>query len=253
MNEYTTKRPCSKCGNVYPMTTEFFYADKQKPNGLRPDCKACNNAKKQTWRIHNPELVKQNSKLERERIKANPEKADRRKALSRNHYWRNADKKRAKWREYYQREKEYHLERSKQWRINNPEKAKALWKRSGLKNNSVKRAIRAAREKSVANNFTRSDWQYALEYFNGCCAVCGRQAKDLFGERTIAADHWQPISKGGGTTPDNIVPLCHGVDGCNNTKSNKLPEQWLIEKYGKSKAAKIILRISNFFKTVRKL
>lgn len=53
------------------------------------------------------------------------------------------------------------------------------------------------------------------------CIVCGHGASD-------AADHIQPVSKGGAKTdPDNLAPI-HGVKGCptclrkcNNEKSDK--------------------------------
>ena len=34
-------RVCSKCRRGYPPTTEYFHADKQKKDGLRPRCKNC--------------------------------------------------------------------------------------------------------------------------------------------------------------------------------------------------------------------
>jgi hypothetical protein len=47
-----------------------------------------------------------------------------------------------------------------------------------------------------------------------------------------------------------MVPLCHGIDGCNNTKGAKPPDEWLIERYGKRKAAAILRRIAAFFEWV---
>ena len=35
------ERECSKCGETYPATAEFFYADKRRQCGLRSACKAC--------------------------------------------------------------------------------------------------------------------------------------------------------------------------------------------------------------------
>src|SRR6266568_2844508 len=35
------EKRCSKCGNVYPATAEFFSSDKQKKDGLHSHCKKC--------------------------------------------------------------------------------------------------------------------------------------------------------------------------------------------------------------------
>lgn len=109
------------------------------------------------------------------------------------------------------------------------------------------------RIRSLEVNFSDNDWQRAIDYFHGCCAVCGRQLSDLFGEHTAGMDHWIPISSPGcpGTIPENIVPLCHGIDGCNNHKHAKDPEQWLNERYGKRKAKRILERINAYFQWVR--
>jgi hypothetical protein len=34
-------RVCTKCGNAYPATGEFFFRSKALPDGLRPECKTC--------------------------------------------------------------------------------------------------------------------------------------------------------------------------------------------------------------------
>lgn len=36
-------RTCCRCGVSYPATTEFFYARKNRPSGLRYSCKVCDN------------------------------------------------------------------------------------------------------------------------------------------------------------------------------------------------------------------
>lgn len=130
------------------------------------------------------------------------------------------------------------------------------WREKNRKAVMINAQKRAARKKGLSYDFTKNDWQYALEYFNGCCAACGRQMNDMFGEFKPAADHWIPLSYEGsnnlGTVPENIVPLCHGKDGCNNRKHGKLPIVWLEEQFGKRMAAEILKRVEDFFATVRK-
>lgn len=102
-----------------------------------------------------------------------------------------------------------------------------------------------ARKNQLPNNFTKSDWNRTLSYFNNSCAVCGFDFTSKI--RYAAADHWVPLSKSGGTIPTNILPLCHGQGGCNNSKGNKNPEKWLAAKFGIESADKILDKIKNYF------
>ncbi len=104
-----------------------------------------------------------------------------------------------------------------------------------------------ARKRSLPNNFSAQDRRRALEYWNGRCAVCGRPP-GLW--HTIATDHWIPLSSPDcpGTIKTNMVPLCHGTDGCNNQKYAKMPEVWLREKMGKRRAKRKLEEIEYFFR-----
>ena len=115
------------------------------------------------------------------------------------------------------------------------------------------RVRRRAREYALPDTLTAEQWGRALDYFNGCCAVCGRQLNDLFGTHYVSADHWIPLAKPGcpGTTADNIVPLCHGIGGCNNRKHYSLPEQWLKRMFGTKQANKVLKRVETYFVWVR--
>lgn len=109
---------------------------------------------------------------------------------------------------------------------------------------------RRARLQDLPANLTDGEWEYARNYFNNCCAICGRRV-DFW--TVIARDHWMPVALGGGTTASNILPLCHtttnvgGFIGCNNLKRAKHPEKWLVERYGKRKARNIMKRITAYF------
>jgi len=110
-----------------------------------------------------------------------------------------------------------------------------------------------ARKRGLPDDFTVDQWQRCLDYFNHCCAVCGRQMKDLFGTHTVAMDHWIPLSSPDcpGTVAHNIVPLCHGEGGCNNSKGAKIPETWLKKRFGGRKAKAIVARIEAYFDWLR--
>jgi HNH endonuclease len=111
-------------------------------------------------------------------------------------------------------------------------------------------ARRNARKLSLPNTLTFQDWRRCLDYWSRKCCVCGR-SKSL--GLKLAADHWIPISNGGGTTPDNIVPLCHGISGCNNEKGNRPAATWLINKLGKEAAQAKLAEIEAYFAWVRQL
>lgn len=103
---------------------------------------------------------------------------------------------------------------------------------------------RRARKKAVVATFTRQNWEHCLGYWGNCCAYCGRPA-GLW--HFIAQDHFIALAKGGNYTPDNILPACHGIDGCNNAKRDHDPREWLEQRFGKLKAERIFTRIMNYF------
>ena len=121
------------------------------------------------------------------------------------------------------------------WRLQNPEKIRVIsQKRSALK-------------RQLPNTLIHDEWQNILEHFNGCCAVCGRAA-GLW--HTIAMDHWIPLAAdipdNPGTVAWNVIPLCHGLGGCNNEKSASLPKEWLQKKFGTKKGNKVFNEISEY-------
>lgn len=237
---------CTKCGEEFPATTEYFHKEKLGKYGLRADCKWCKNAKKRAARL-DPIKGDEIRRYMREYWQI-PENKAKKKAYDQSRYHRPEVKARAaqnahKWRQrpgVKEHLKEYFSE----------------WKQrvdfGPL--NVVYGAKRKARKRGLCDDFTPAQRQFAIEYFNNCCAVCGRQFFDLFGERQLALDHWIPITSKEcpGTTASNMVPLCHGTGGCNNSKRNTDPQEWLIRRFGKRKSSQILERINSYFDVVRK-
>ena len=130
----------------------------------------------------------------------------------------------------------------------------ATHKAQSQENRRTQHAKRSARKRGLPDSYTVEDWRFALEYFNDCCAVCGRP-QGLW--HTLAQDHWIPLSNPEcpGTVPENIVPLCHvkkdGEGSCNIEKHNSDPMTWLTKKYGARKAKKIVQRVEAYFEVVR--
>lgn len=143
-------------------------------------------------------------------------------------------------REWYKENREKVLEQAKERHQKNPTLRQSHLARY--------RATRA----NLPNFFTHDDWITCLEHWGYTCAVCGRP-QGLF--HTLAADHWIPLSNPDciGTVPHNILPLCHGVEGCNNSKSNSDGETWLIAKLGKTKAKRKLDEITEYFKQAKAL
>lgn len=150
-------------------------------------------------------------------------------------------------REYYQSHKNlietdeaeraaYHRE----WARRNPDKVRAI---------QLRRAERIA---ALPNDFTESDWRHCLDYFGHRCAVCGRP-QGLW--HSIAKAHWIPLMRDDcpGTIPENIIPLCNGRDGCNNSQWGNHPIEWLELHLGKRKANEVIRRVEDYFNSLKSI
>jgi len=138
------------------------------------------------------------------------------------------------------------------WRMAHPEivrKYQQKWASANKEKCRIALIRRRARKRGLPDTFTQEQWHFALTYFDHSCAVCGNQEGFFW---TLAMDHWIPMANPDcpGTIATNIVPLCHGQGGCNNSKCNKDPHAWLLKKYGKAKTAKIEARIAAYFALV---
>lgn len=70
------------------------------------------------------------------------------------------------------------------------------------------------------NTYTLDDWRDCMVHFRGSCSYCGvRQSRKL----KLTRDHVVPVSKGGLTTRQSIVPAC---GRCNSSKSDHDLDEW---------------------------
>jgi len=76
--------------------------------------------------------------------------------------------------------------------------------------------IRAERNK--ARELRRSRW-WQQKTSTGTCWYCGLQV----GFKNLTMDHVIPLSRGGRSTKDNLVPCCKA---CNTKKKTSLPVEW---------------------------
>ena len=226
-------KTCSKCGAVLPATAEYFYRDARVKDGLCAQCKACCAEARRRYYEANRERAKEYGRRWYE--------ANRERHAEYGRLWREAsrDKERARNRRWYETNLERHAENGRRWKRENPDR----W--------AEYRRRRRSRKNGLPFDFSAADEAFALDYFDGCCAVCGRPLRDLFGQHCPALDHWIPLvdkrPDNPGTVPWNMVPLCHGVNGCNNSKHNREPLEWLTARYSPRKARRIAQRIEAFF------
>lgn len=191
------------------------------------------------WAQHNPEKVRAKSKRWYDThqeaaiqkttawIKAHPEQARQ--------YSRIASQRR--------RDTDPDAERARihAWIAAHPEQARRITAASSDR--------RRVRQHGLPATFTRTEEAFCRSHFHYACAACGNQEGFQW---TIAMDHWIPVASPvcPGSVVTNMIPLCHGLGSCNNTKHDKAPESWLIQRFGKRKAATILKRIHAYFALV---
>lgn len=234
-HDTTPTKVCSKCGQEFPATPEYFSRSHKAKDGLNTQCKVCIHAYQQ-------------------------ENRDKKQEYDRVYQQVNQDVIRKKAREYYQVNRDKRLEYDRVRRQSNPEKKrkyrqankekirehKREYRQAHPEKHRIRNSRREARKRNLPDTFTVEQWQACLEYHHYCCAVCGYQLRDLFGNIEPHADHWIPLANPDcpGTTADNMVCLC---SVCNLSKHHKMPDAWLSEKFGKRKAVQISERIHAYF------
>lgn len=273
-------RRCSKgdkCqhpeGPILPATLEYFPASKKGKYGLDSWCRLCRRAysrereklpQRQSYqrewkRKYRQEHAKEVAEYQRRWMANHTEHI---KARRKRYYQENAVAIRLAAREYHRRNRSKRLTYKRKWHDENFDKVQAynigyrekyreLMRRSRREKPEIHVAIKQRRRARVVNlpdTFTAEDWLYALKYFDHSCAVCGRS----FDDSTANADHWIPLSHSDcpGTVPGNIIPLCGGPNGCNQSKANKLPEEWLHLIYDEKSAQNILERVEEYIHIV---
>lgn len=152
------------------------------------------------YRDHNGEKVRE--------AKQRYNEGHRDEARERVRQWRelNRERHREATRQWASRHPEAHKLNTLRWRKNNPARLR--------EHGRVADHRRRARQHALPATLTTAQWLQILEGYGNCCAYCGK------GGMKLTQDHVVPVSKGGGTTADNIVPACKP---CNSKKGARLP------------------------------
>lgn len=254
MSDTIPMKTCTGCNKTLPATREFFRVSKHGVYGLESRCKECRKLYFQAHYQANKERLLAEQRVYREN---NPEKRrettqkyyqnHKEEVSKRNLEWRakNPDKSHQIYRRYAENNRKKLAERSRRWHHKNSDKKK-LYRKKKREQYLIYGHNRRARIRSLPDTFTHSEWLICLEYFNYCCAVCGAQLRDLFGDVLPHQDHWIAVSNPEcpGTVAENMVCLCND---CNFSKQAQLPDVWLKQKFGTRKANIILARIEAYF------
>lgn len=110
------------------------------------------------------------------------------------------------------------LRSARKWQLGHPEEYKEH-QRLYRERHPEKLQVSAQRRRALARNLpctlTDSQWAAICAAYKFRCAYCGKKVK-------LTQDHVLPLSKGGGTVAENIVPACKS---CNSRKSARLPSK----------------------------
>lgn len=266
MSDSIPLKICTRCKIAKPAISEYFSPQAKCESGFYSQCKTCKNELAKERRKANPEHTKEINKRSREKHR------DKRNQQTRVWFAKHPGYKRDWEKNHPEQVKQYknttRLRHSAEISIYNRNYHKthidgihARHKKYREENRlllRVKDHNRRAKEYGLPNSLTLEQWNECLKYWDNKCCICGR-ATDFW--HIIAKEHWIPIADerddNPGTVATNILPMCHSISGaspddigCNNNKWRHDPLKWLVGKYGKRKANKILKQIDKYFEWV---
>lgn len=263
----TENPPLKRCSRgdqcVHPMgcwqpaTTVYFHSNKTQPDGLHKWCKTCRAEETSRYRERHSKDISTRKRAYR---LCNPDKERARHSRYRS---KNRERVRDSKQRYYKDHVSDIYAKTRIYRKRNAKKISdymRTYKQAYREINRDKILMqdhrRRARKRALPDAFTAADWQRALDYFGGCCAVCGRVPDEHV---ILAADHWialsDPRPDNPGSVAVNLLPLCHatkgGIGGCNNRKGRRDPVEFLETEFGQRRAEQILARITAYFAWVK--
>lgn len=204
-------RICRECGIWKPR--HLLRKNKKQPDGVEKQCLECNSKRSRLWESKHPEIMR----------------ASKTK-------WRrnNPEKQYAAQKQSWNANPEKYRNINNRWAKNHPDKARAKVRR------------RDSRKRQLPTTFTATDWERCLTYWHGVCAYCGNPPRLWDKSTVLTQDHFIPVTKNGGYTPDNILPACKA---CNSSKCDNDPIEWIPKRFG-GKATNILKAVQDYFEWV---
>lgn len=271
--QYTSDIPlkrCTKCRRELPMNPDHFNRDKSKKTGFTSQCKECHGGEFSVPQREVPDgyklcikcrneypLTKEYWYTGRYETYVSPCKECRGLAFGSKEILPDGERRCSVCKKIFPcTSKFFHRNKHAKYGLTHTCKKCAI-KKAGEwagKNRVQSRAlirkgahVRRMKKRELPATLTTEQWNYCLRYWYGCCAYCGAQ-QSLW--NVIEQDHFIAVSSGGGYTAENIIPACRS---CNSSKNNHDSKTWLIDKFSKRKATKILRRISDYFESLDKL
>lgn len=251
MIDHTTKT-CSRCGETFPATSDYYWIDRSTKDGLYSRCKNCGKGK--AIREVLPEGTKRCTgckqvfphTIEHFVVRSRKDSSLRNECISCYH------KRQIKWREdnqqkYLDYHRQYRTENAEQvsdakkswywsnhnyarsmqrtYRLENVEKCRekaSNWRRKNP--DSVRRSSKVAKQKRRAwarkagGTFDANDLKIQYDMQRGLCWWCGKPVGNNY-----HADHRIPLSRGGTNSANNICIAC---PDCNIRRNDKMPWEW---------------------------
>lgn len=197
-------KKCTKCGNEYPATTEFFTKDKRGKYGLNYYCKSCQKKANEDYRKTHKQQMREAT---RRWIQAHPDQQS-----SNVQRWVSTHREQIRKTSgvYRERKREQIRQWTRLWIKRNPDKVRQHHHN------------RRARKHSAIGTHTDVDIAAQLKRQRGCCyyAACGHCK---LGNK-YHVEHVIPLTrKGARNDMSNIVLSC---PSCNLKKGTKLPHEW---------------------------
>src|SRR6266568_4624376 len=220
---------CSKCGEEFPATNQFFALAKRNKDGLKSQCKVCKSKQDKAYKSR-PEIQEHRQSSSKEyysRPEVQKHENARRKVYRKAYYRRSQvqEHKRIHSKAYRSRPEIQEREHAYKTIYNSrPEiqehkrtRDKAYSSRPEVQRQRIVHAHnRRARQKAIPGTHTAQDIQEQYDRQRGTCYWCHKKLEKYH------VDHIIPLVRGGSNDPDNLVIAC---PHCNLSKNKKLPHE----------------------------